>query len=411
MPEIDPARLIGDLRRLAEFGRHGTGVHRLSLSKEDVASRHWLRDRMAEAGLEATIDGVGNVIGRSRAKGPVLLMGSHTDTQPRGGWLDGAMGVIYGLEVARAFAADPACAGLGIDVASWIDEEGHFPIGFLGSRAFVGELTEKDFPRAKSRDGVPLLDALRDAGLAGKPVIRQEPGRYRGYLEAHVEQGGTLERERQRIGVVTAIVGIRGGVAVFKGEQNHAGTTPMPLRKDAAVALFEFATKLGRAFKDTAGPHTVWTFGRVVLEPGSPSVIPGHTELTLQFRDPDTPRLDAMTARLDALIAETNKTGPCTVEMTQPRRTEPAPMDGRFQDLIEQVAEKRAPGLVRRFHSAAGHDAMVLARHMPSAMLFVPSIGGISHDIAEDTAENDLVLGCQVAADAAAAILRAPAKA
>src|SRR5579871_4245585 len=226
MPEIDPRRLIGDLRTLAEFGRHGSGVHRLSLSKEDVAARHWLRDRMADAGLDARIDGVGNVFGRSRAKGRVLLMGSHTDTQPKGGWLDGAMGVIYGLEVARALAADPACRDIGVDVASWIDEEGHFPIGFLGSRAFTGELGPADFATAKSRDGVALADALKAAGLDGAPVIRLEPGRYAGYLEAHVEQGGTLERDSKRIGVVTAIVGIGGASRCSRASR----TTPAPRR-------------------------------------------------------------------------------------------------------------------------------------------------------------------------------------
>jgi N-carbamoyl-L-amino-acid hydrolase len=404
MPEIDPARLIGDLRRLAAFGRHGSGVHRLSLSADDVAARHWLRVRMAEAGLEARIDGVGTVFGRSRATGPVLLMGSHSDTQPRGGWLDGAMGVIYALEVARAFAADPACAGLGIDVASWIDEESTF-LGYLGSRSFVGELKQAEVAAARSRDGVVLTDALKAAGFDALPRVQLEPGRYKGYLEAHVEQGGTLERAGKRIGVVTAIVGIRGGILAFDGEQNHAGTTPMPLRKDAGVALIEFAHALRRAFTETAGPHTVWTFGRIVLEPGSPSVIPGHAELTLQFRDPDTARLDALSARLEALLAAANTAGPCRAALTQPRRTEPAPMDAGFQDRIEQAGLKRAPGLVARLHSAAGHDAMVLSRHMPSAMLFVPSIGGISHDVAEDTSEADLVLGCQVAADAAAAIL------
>jgi N-carbamoyl-L-amino-acid hydrolase len=315
------------------------------------------------------------------------------------------MGVIYGLEIARAFAADPACAGLGIDVASWIDEEGNFPVGFLGSRAFVGELDPATVADARSRDGVVLGDALKAAGLAGVPVVKNEPGRYKGFLEAHVEQGGTLERDSKRIGIVTAIVGIRGGVATFTGEQNHAGTTPMPLRKDAGVALVEFTYKANEAFKKVAGPHTVWTFGRIVLEPGSPSVISGHAELTYQYRDPDNAVLDKFDAVVEHLMAEVNK-GPCRVATTFRRRTEPAPMDARFQDLIEAVAEKRAPGLVRRLHSAAGHDAMVLSRHMPSAMLFVPSIRGISHNIAEDTAEADLVLGCQVAADAAAAILR-----
>jgi N-carbamoyl-L-amino-acid hydrolase len=406
MPEINGARLIGDLRRLAEFGKHGTGVNRLSLTDIDMQSRQWLVGRLEEAGLEARIDGVGNVFGRSRAKGPALLIGSHTDTQPKGGWLDGAMGVIYGLEIARAFAADPACAGLGIDVASWMDEEGHFPIGFLGSRAFVGELDPATVTDAKSRDGVALGDALKAAGLAGVPVSKNEPGRYKGFLEAHVEQGGTLERDKKRIGVVTAIVGIRGGVMTFKGEQNHAGTTPMPLRKDAGVALIEFTQKANEAFKKVAGPHTVWTFGRIVLEPGSPSVISGHAELTYQYRDPENAVLDRFDAVVDQLMAETNK-GPCTAAMTFRRRTEPAPMDARFQDLIEAAGEKRVPGLTKRLHSAAGHDAMVLSRHMPSAMLFVPSIRGISHDVAEDTAESDLVLGCQVAADAAAAILKA----
>lgn len=139
MPKIDGARLIADQRTLAEFGRYETGVHRPCLSDIDIASRRWLVGRMTDAGLDAHIDGIGNVVGRSRVKWPVMLMGSHTDTQPRGGWLDGAMGVIYGIEVARAFRDDPACKDIGVDVVSWADEEGNFG-SFRGSRSFIGTL-------------------------------------------------------------------------------------------------------------------------------------------------------------------------------------------------------------------------------------------------------------------------------
>src|SRR3954465_6586066 len=216
MISLNGDRLPADLRQLASFGAFKTGVNRVALSPTDLEARRWLMQRMRDAGLEPQMDEVANVYGRNPHVKQALLIGSHTDTQPKGGWLDGAMGVIYGLEIARAFAADPACPGLGIDVAWWIDEEGNFPVGFLGSRAFVGELDPSTVADARSRDGVVLGDALKAAGLAGVPLAKNEPGRYKGFLEAHVEQGGTLERDKKRIGVVTAIVGIRGGVATFK---------------------------------------------------------------------------------------------------------------------------------------------------------------------------------------------------
>jgi beta-ureidopropionase / N-carbamoyl-L-amino-acid hydrolase len=153
MPNIQAARLIGNLRRLSEFGRYTTGVHRITYSAEDMAARHWLVERMEEAGLKATIDGIGSVIGRSQAPGPRLLIGSHLETQPYAGWLDGAIGVMYGLEVARSFAEDPATAALAIDVGAWADEEGHYG-SLLGSRSFGGELTTEEMivpPRGRTR--------------------------------------------------------------------------------------------------------------------------------------------------------------------------------------------------------------------------------------------------------------------
>ena len=208
MPKIDGQRLLTDLRRIAEFGRYETGVHRPHLSPQDIESRHWLAGRMKEAGLEPVIDGIGTVIGRSTKAGPRLLVGSHSDTQPRGGWLDGVMGVIYGLEVARALAEDPATAHLAVDVASWADEEGHWGQMF-GSRSFIGRLEESQIDASRHREqGTPMREALKKAGLEGRKreVIRD--GEYRCYLEAHIEQGGLLEASGKSIGVVTAIVGI-----------------------------------------------------------------------------------------------------------------------------------------------------------------------------------------------------------
>jgi N-carbamoyl-L-amino-acid hydrolase len=407
MPRINGERLLADLRRIADFGRYESGVHRPHLSPQDVEARHWLSGRMKEAGLEPAIDGIGNVIGRSVGKGPRLLMGSHTDTQPRGGWLDGVMGVMYGLEVARAFSEDPACAGLGIDVASWADEEGHFT-SMTGSRSFIGRLSEQEIDAARHReDGTPLRQAIANAGLAAQPRLALEDGRYRAYLEAHIEQGGYLEANHKRIGVVTAIVGIFQYRVVFSGVQNHAGTTPMPIRKDAGVAMVRLAGAIHDAFPGLAGPRSVWTIGRMSIEPGAPAIIPGRAEMIVQFRDADRAILERLEAKLSELVATAQKAGPCDVELTNLSRTMPTVMDDKLLDAIEAAARAEVPDGWMRMPSAAGHDAQILALRLPAAMMFVPSIGGISHHFTENTDDADIVLGCQVFADAAAQILRA----
>ena len=247
MPSINPARLMAELKHLRTFGAEGTGVVRPSLSPVDMASRRWLHERMIEAGLDACIDGVGNVIGHSRNPGKALLVGSHSDTQPRGGWLDGALGVIYGLEIVRAFAEDPATLQFAVDAVAWIDEEGTY-LGCLGSRSFCGVLTTEAIESAANADGYRLTEAITAAAVDGVPPARLEPARYVGYLEAHIEQGPYLEAADHKIGVVTSIVGIRGCRIQFRGQQNHAGTTPMPNRKDAGVGLIDFAYKLRPAF-------------------------------------------------------------------------------------------------------------------------------------------------------------------
>ena len=397
MPAIDPTRLLRDLYAAREIGKYKTGVHRPTFSPADVEARHWLAARITEAGLDASIDGIGNVYGRDPTPGRKLLIGSHMETQNHAGWLDGALGVIYGLEVARSL-------GRGIDVAAWADEEGHFG-SFIGSRSFCGLLTEAEIDACTNREsGISLRDALRQAGFADRPRQTIDPARHRGYLEAHIEQGAELEDHHLRLGIVTAIVGSHRFRLHFKGQQNHAGTTRMAVRRDAGVALVKLVAAIETRFPRIAGPRTVWTTGDIKLDPGAPSIVPGGGELVFQFRDTDPAILAALDAALHDLVAEAAN-GPCEVTIAHRGTTAPSAMDQAFRQALATAAQAHAPGLHQSMPSGAGHDAQILSQRLPSAMLFVPSIGGISHHHAENTSDQDITLGCQVLADAAAAIV------
>jgi N-carbamoyl-L-amino-acid hydrolase len=247
---------------------------------------------------------------------------------------------------------------------------------------------------------------LATAGLAGRPRARFEPGRQVAYLEPHIEQGGRLEAAGKSIGVVTTIVGLRELRLRFTGQRNHAGTTPMAIRRDAGAALVAFVPQMNEAFAQLADADTVWTVGRIDLDPGSLSVVPGAADMDLQFRDANAARLQAMEVRLAELVRDFNARGPVNVELTTiDEPMQPVTMDAALADHLARAANAVAPGQWIRMPSGAAHDAQVIARCMPACMMFVPSIGGVSHDFIEDTAEAHIVLGCQVAATAAAAIL------
>jgi beta-ureidopropionase / N-carbamoyl-L-amino-acid hydrolase len=406
MPRIDRDRLLGDLQRLRAFGAYETGVHRPTFTPEDMAARHWFAGRLEEAGLAVTMDGIGNILGRSSKGGPAMLTGSHLESQNRAGWLDGALGCVFGLEAARAIAEDAGSADLPVDVVVVADEEGHYG-SFLGSRSFIGILEEAEIDAAANRyHGKPLRDALAEAGLAGRPRLAVEPGRYRGFIEAHIEQGDRLESAGLKIAVVTAIVAIWQYRITVEGEQNHAGTTSMTRRRDAGLALTRLLAAIDREFPGIAGPASVWTTGRITLEPGAPSIIPGRAEALFQFRDADPAVLERMDATLRRLVAEADA-GPCPTRLEVLGQSRPALMDEGLLAAIEAAAAEHAPGLARRMPSGAGHDAQYLARVMPAAMLFVPSIGGISHHWTENTSDDDIALGGQVYADAVANALAA----
>ena len=405
MPRIQADRLLSDLRALRAIGASGRGVVRPAFSAADMQARRWLERRFAEAGLETAIDGAGNVIGRSRSLGKALLIGSHSDTQPTGGWLDGALGVIYALEVVRALGEDAATRALAVDAVSFQDEESRF-VGCLGSRSLTGALTPEMERSAVDRDGVTLEQALHEAGLAGAPRQRLAPERYAGFLEAHIEQGPHLEDAGQRIGVVTGIVGLRGMRFTFRGQQNHAGTTMMSRRRDASSALYELAHRINQEYPKAAAERSVWTMGRARIEPNATSIVPGYAELDLQFRDATEAPLDAFEEIAGRLVAEINARGAVKIEAARARAPiAPTRMDPSLQEHLATAAARHAPGQWTRMPSGAFHDAGIVAASLPAAMLFIPSIGGISHDFAEDSRDEDIVLGCQVLADAAASIL------
>jgi len=390
---VRPDRLIGDMRALAEIGKYKTGVHRPAFSAEDIAAREWLRDKLIEAGLAAEVDGVGNLYGRMTGAQKAVIIGSHSDTVPYGGWLDGALGVIYGLEVARC-VAESGTSKLGVDVVSFQDEEGSY-LGFVGSRMFCGEDVRAEMAAAIGRDGNSLASAIDEANLRDRPLAHLDPARHVAFLEAHIEQGPRLESSGIKVGVVSAIVGIKTFRVTFYGQANHAGTTPMDMRFDAGAAALVFGADLQTKLRAVARSDSVWNVGSARFAPGASNVVPAEAELMVQMRDTSADILAMLESAMREAAQAAAKQYRVGVDIVSVMQTEPAAMDVKLAGLIERAAIDLGVSHVT-LPSGAGHDAMIMARHLPAAMLFVPSIGGRSHHVSEDTSEADIVMGAEV---------------
>ena len=395
---INPERFLEGLHKLRSFGAAGIGkgVVRPAYSAADVAARDWLATRFKAAGLRVEMDAMGNLFGL--AEGPSLLMGSHSDSQPEGGWLDGALGVMAALEVAEAARE---AGGPAISVVSFQDEEGRFGVT-TGSAVWSGHLSLAEADRLTDHAGVSLAEARQ--AMAGRVTGAVDPGQFTGFVELHIEQGPTLDTSGEKIGVVTDIVGIRDMKITYEGQQNHAGTTPMHLRRDAFQAVSAFNAALNDRFRNVVTPSTVWTIGHLMLHPNASSIVPGRATFSMQWRDGDTDRLSRMEEIIRETAAEIAADRDMALSYGPLLGLEPVAMDARLRAALEAGAESVAPGNWRRMPSGALHDATNVARLMPVAMLFVPSIGGISHAFEEDTAEADLVAGAAVLAHAAASL-------
>ena len=408
---VDADRLRRDFDELAAIG--GTpdgGVRRTTFSDSHLAARAWFLERATAAGLETRVDAAGNhsaVLPAASAAARTLLVGSHLDTVPTGGRYDGALGVVAALEALRAVKDAGLALPVSLEAIDFTDEEGSL-VGLLGSWALAGTLTP-EILRAPRGGRDALASGLTRVGLTEHGLVRarRDPGTLAGYLELHIEQGPVLEREGIDIGVVTAIAGSRSFRLSFDGERRHAGTTPMGARKDAALGAARFVVAVEQTVVRDF-PGCVATVGDIAIEPGAFNVVPGRARLALEFRSPELPVLEALETALLAAAAREASAAGLTLGVEPVGRWEPTALDRSVRAAIAEAA--RALGVsTLELVSGAGHDAQALAAVTPSGMIFVPSVGGVSHDPAEHTHWQDCVNGANVLLATALALADAAA--
>jgi beta-ureidopropionase / N-carbamoyl-L-amino-acid hydrolase len=402
---VDADAMRADFDALARVGATAAGgVDRPSLGDAHLAARQWFLDRAGAAGLRTHVDAAGNHSAVLAADGPTLLLGSHLDSVPNGGRFDGALGVVAALHVLLAVKAAGVALPVALEAIDFTDEEGTL-VGLLGSEALAGTLSAETL-LAPRGGRAALVAGLERAGLAEDRLAsaRRDPATLAGYLELHIEQGPVLERAGVDIGVVTAIVGARSFSLVFRGAAGHAGTTPMDARRDAGLAAASFAVAaeelVVREF-----PGCVVTVGDLRLEPGAYNVIPGTARLALELRSGEARQLGALEpALLDAARSAAAARG-VELEVVPVGRWEPTPLAPAVCDAIENsVAALGLSSL--RLRSGAGHDAQALAGVTAAGMIFVPSVGGVSHDPRELTGWEDCVNGANVLLSTALALAR-----
>jgi hydantoinase/carbamoylase family amidase len=401
---ISSARLRRDLEHVAGYGATASGgVGRTSFSAADRQVRAWLAAECERAGLALRTDGIGNLFVRLEAPGappgiPPVWAGSHLDSVPEGGRFDGALGSLAALEVVRRLAEERVPLRRPVEAVVFADEEGSYH-HLLGSTALARGFAADELDGLRGRDGDRLVDALRGMGWDGWDVdaatrTALRPGDVHAYVELHIEQGSVLESTGAAIGVVTAIVGMGGGFLEFRGRQDHAGTTPMPLRRDALRGAGELLVRLPDVARSVSG-HAVVTCGIVRVEPGGANVVPGLVRMSLDFRDPERERLLALEEAVVAAARDAADRHGLEVGYARESITDPVPLDPRMQDLVAGVAA--AQGLeTRQLPSGAGHDAQNVARLAPAGMIFVPSVGGRSHTPAELSTWEDVEAGANV---------------
>ncbi|MAE89437.1 MAG: Zn-dependent hydrolase [Pelagibaca sp.] len=397
-PEIDGARLLRRLTTLGQIGAlEGGGVCRLALTDADKAGRDWLVAEMERLGMAVQIDAIGNIWGiraGERAGAPVMV-GSHIDSVATGGLYDGALGVLAGLEMVETLNDRGTATEAPIAVAAFTNEEGaRFAPDMMGSGVYCGALDQGEMLAVTATDGMGVVgEELDRIGYRGgdAPVIPAA------YLELHIEQGPVLEQEGVRIGAVTGVQGIHWTEFTVTGQTNHAGTTPMALRRDAGQVAMRIAREAD-AIAAGNGPPQVATVGVFELSPGLVNVVPETARLTVDLRNTDGAVLEAATARLTAFAQAVAAEAGCAVSIREMARFAPVVFDGGLVDKVEAAAQARQMS-VKRMPSGAGHDAQMFAPLCPTAMIFVPSENGLSHNIKEHSDPGDLAAGAQLLLD------------
>ena len=397
VPAVDRSRLLDRIAALAEIGPiDGGGSCRLALTDADRDGRDLVVSWMRDLGLRVDVDGIGNVFGTWEVgEGAPVMTGSHIDTVRTGGRYDGNLGVLAGLQVVETFQQAGLVPPRPICVAFFTNEEGaRFQPDMLGSLVHVGGLALEEALDTVAIDGARLGDELDRIGYAGPlPCPGAVP---HAFVELHVEQGPVLEAEGFTIGAVTGVQGISWQEVTIAGQSNHAGTTPMRLRHDPAYVAAEITVFLRRLASEFGG-NQVCTVGKVDLHPNLVNVVPATATLTLDVRNTDEAVLCDAEARIAAFLEEIAASEGVTITTRRLARFEPVVFDPSVVDLVERTASALGHS-VKRLPSGAGHDAQMLARVCPTAMIFTPSARGISHNPAEHTDPDDLVAGADVLA-------------
>ncbi len=399
---IDETRLWARHVNLARLGLTPLGgVRRLALTALDNQARVDLAAWAEGLGFAVFLDPIGNLFLRREGGDPSLapvLSGSHTDTQPSGGRFDGAYGVLAACEALEAIHEAGIVTRRAIEVVVWTCEEGgaRFPLGVMGSAAFVGAKPLGEILKLADDDGVTVAQAL-EGTRAALPNAAARPLGFpvHAFVEAHIEQGPILEDLGKTIGVVTTIQGSRRWIVSVTGEDAHAGTTNRTRRKDALQAATRMVRALDEHFYD---PEDLvrFTVGRFRVKPDAMAVVPGHAEFTIDFRHPDVTALNWLGDQVEAICQA--EAGPCAVVAEETSFVEPTPFTAHVPDLVEAAAAGLDLPRMRMI-SGAGHDAMMLARVCPTGMIFVPCERGLSHNEAENATPGDLAAGARVLAD------------
>jgi N-carbamoyl-L-amino-acid hydrolase len=393
---VNAKRIEQRTLQLSTFGKNPQGgVSRVAFSEADIQGRHYIMSLMREAGLTVRVDAAGNIIGRREgrdSKLPPILFGSHIDSVPGGGNYDGDVGVIGAIECAQVLHENGVVTRHPLEVVVFSDEEG----GLIGSRAMIGELTPEAL-EVVSHSGKAVRQGIRAIG--GDPDKLSEAVRRKGevkaYIELHIEQGGILDSKNIAIGVVEGIVGINWWNVTIEGFANHAGTTPMDRRQDALLAAAHLIIAVNKVVTSVPG-RQVGTVGRITAEPGAPNVIPGRVVMSLELRDLSAEKIKSLFERIqEEAKAIEQKTGAKITFTPIDANSIPALTDERLRKIIAESA--RELGLSYQFMpSGAGHDAQDMARIAPTGMIFVPSVGGISHSPKEYTRPEDMANGANV---------------
>jgi N-carbamoyl-L-amino-acid hydrolase len=396
-PQINFARLKKDAVELSAIGRTPEGgVSRPSFSDADMRARRWLLDRIAAAGLESRMDAAGNIFARLGTGNPVVLVGSHLDSVPNGGMLDGALGVLAGLECLRSVKEAGVTLQHPLEMVAFTDEEGRFG-GFFGSYAFTGVLEANEIPRIRDSAGVTIVDAMRAHGLDATeaPSAARDPRELRAYVELHIEQGPVLETERVPIGVVEEIVGIHRFGATFTGRADHAGTTPLASRKDALLGAADLIRRGHDLVVAEGTPASRVTVGVIQIKPGVSNIVPAEAYCSYELREVSRDVLARLAERSRALAQEIADQWGLGLKLETILDIPPVPLAEEVKAAIEGAA--RALGApTMRLPAMAGHDAQVLGRVVPAGMLFIPSKDGRSHSPLEFSTDADIARGANV---------------